>query len=150
MLITWKQNKVFFEILNSITGAGIGKALFVTVTKDCSYSRANFSLQNIFILTKWLCCQLYFKTLKWVTKIPKWSTKMLKLVTRCSIFVAKNTGIFNFKIYFLAFLHQYKNAGIWAFMKLTPEVSIGPLLIHLLLWKKYFEKQHFYLYVMES
>ena len=55
--------------------------------------------------------------------MAKWATKTLQLATCFSIFVAKNTGVFNAKIYFLALLHQLKNVGVKAFMKLTPRVN---------------------------
>ena len=51
---------------------------------------------------------LALKMPKLATKMPKWAAKMLKLVTCCSILVAKKTGIFNAKIYLLALLRPKK------------------------------------------
>ena len=51
--------------------------------------------------------------------MPKWARKMLKLAACCSIFVAKKAGVLTPKYIFQHF-YTNKNAGVKAFMKLTP------------------------------
>ena len=55
-------------------------------------------------------------------KMPKWASKTLTLPTCCSIIVAKKLAFLSQNIYFGVFT-PLKNAGIKAFIKLTPGIQ---------------------------